>query len=207
MRFVENKVLVYTQLVLINNQRLHDLDKVAVGRNYSVICKRWTSEAMACIAESKIIRFMGNPGIRGGFSMHDPVFTTWLHLSMLVNLNTHLIIPKQLPVDAQHGEAINVNILPMCRPNNCNLQAVIGALEQKMLPQNHPAHYNEHANYRYNKSFGGCTEGKDTFFETHNSAHRLIEDHLLALNAKLYSCSCQMASLCENDYGYIAIGR
>jgi hypothetical protein len=52
MRFVENKVLVYTQLVVINNQRLCDLDKVAVGRNSSVICKRWTAEAMACKAES-----------------------------------------------------------------------------------------------------------------------------------------------------------
>jgi hypothetical protein len=39
MRFVENKVLVYTQLVVINNQRLCDLDKVAVGRNSSVIRK------------------------------------------------------------------------------------------------------------------------------------------------------------------------
>jgi hypothetical protein len=100
MRFVENKVLVYTQLVVINNQHLRDLDKVAVGRNSSVICKRRMVEATACIAGSKIIRFMGNPGIRGGFSMHDPVFTMWLHLSMLVNLNTPLIIPKQVPVDA-----------------------------------------------------------------------------------------------------------
>ncbi len=111
----------YTQLVVINNQRLRDLDKVAVGRNSSVICKRRTAEAMACIAESKIICFMGNPGIRGGFSMHDPVFTTWLHLSMLADLNTPLIIPNQVPVDARHGEAINVNIFPMRRPNNCNL--------------------------------------------------------------------------------------
>jgi hypothetical protein len=139
--------------------------------------------------------------------MHDPVFTMWLHCSMLVDLNMTLIIPKQVPVDAQHGEAIGVNILPMRHPNICNLQAVIGALKQKLLPQNHPAHHNEHANYCYYKSIGGYTEGKDTFFEMHNSACRLIEDHLLALNAKLYSCSCQMASLHENDLGYIAIGR
>jgi hypothetical protein len=63
MSFVENKVLVYTQLVVINNQCLYDLDKVAVGRNSSVIRKRQTAEAMACIAESKNILFMGNPGI------------------------------------------------------------------------------------------------------------------------------------------------
>ncbi len=121
MRFAENKVLVYEQLVVINNQCLRDLDKVAVGSNSSVICKRRTAEAMACIAESKIIPFMGNPGIRGGFSMHDPVFTTWLHLSMLVDLNMPLIIPKRVSVDARHAEAIDVNILPMHRPNNCNL--------------------------------------------------------------------------------------
>jgi hypothetical protein len=121
MRFVENKVLVYTQLVVINNQRLRDLDNVAVGRNSLVICKRRTAEAMACIVESKIICFMGNPEIRGGFSMHDPVRTRWLHLSMLVDLNTPLIIPKQVPVDVRHSEAIDVNILPMRCPNNCNL--------------------------------------------------------------------------------------
>ncbi len=79
------------------------------------------AEAMACIAEAKNIRFMGNLGIRGGFSMHDPVFTMWLHLSMLINLNMPLIIPNQVPVDVHHGEAINVNFLPIHRPSNCDL--------------------------------------------------------------------------------------
>ena len=36
--------------------------------------------------------------------------------------------------NAQHGEAINVIIIPICHPNICNLQAVIGALEKKLLP-------------------------------------------------------------------------
>ena len=64
--------------------------------------------------------------------MHDPVFTTWLYLPML---NTPLIIPKQVPVDARLGEAINVNILPIHHPNKCNLQDVIGTLEQKLMPK------------------------------------------------------------------------
>jgi len=46
---------------------------------------------MACIWEAKVIHFLGNPGIRvrGGFTMQNPVFITWLHLSMLMIFTHH----------------------------------------------------------------------------------------------------------------------
>jgi hypothetical protein len=160
---------------------------------------------MACIWETKIIRYSGNPGIRGGFTMQNPVFVTWLHLTMLIDIHTPLIIPNRVPVDARYGETINLDSLPIRRPNNCDLRAVCGALEQKLLPQNHPAHENEHANYRYYKSIGGYTEGANAIFETHNSAHRLIEDHLSVINGRLLHLTCLIAQLRENPDGYICI--
>jgi hypothetical protein len=77
---------------------------------------------MACIWEAKIIRYSGNPGIiRGGFTMQNPVFITWLHLTMLIDIHTPLIILNRVPVDARYGETINLDSLPIRRPNNCNL--------------------------------------------------------------------------------------
>jgi hypothetical protein len=160
---------------------------------------------MACISEAKLIRYSGNPGIRGGFTMQNPVFITWLHLSMLIDILTPLIIPNRVPVDARYGEAINLDSLPIHRPNNCDLRAVCGALEQKLLPQNHPAHENEHANYRYYESIGGYTEGANAIFEMHNSACRLIEDHLSVIKARLFHLTCIIATLRENPDGYICI--
>jgi hypothetical protein len=110
----------YAQLAVINGQRLCDFDMVAL-KNGSHIHKCWSTECMACIGEAKLIRFMGNPGIRGGFTMQNLVFTTWLHLSMLIDIQTPLVIPNQVPVDAHYGETIDLDFLPICRPNNCNL--------------------------------------------------------------------------------------
>ena len=183
-RNIEFKVLMYTQLAVLNNQHLRDFDMVVL-KNGPHICKCRSAECMACIWEAKLICYSGNPGIRGGFTMQNPVFITWLHLTMLIDIHTPLIIPNRVPVDARYGETINLDLLPICRPNNCDLQAVCGALEQKLLllPQNHPAHEYEHANYRYYESIGVYTEGANAIFETHTSACRLIEDHLSVINA------------------------
>ncbi len=40
---------------------------------------------------------------------------------MLVDIHTPLIIPNQVPVDALYGEAIDLDLLPIRCPNNCDL--------------------------------------------------------------------------------------
>jgi hypothetical protein len=203
-RNIEFKVLMYTQLAVLNNQRLCDLDKVVL-KDGSLICKCRSAKCMACIWEAKIIPQSGDPGIRGDFTMQNPVFITWLYLTMLIDIHTPLIIPNQVPVDARYGETINLNSHPICRPNNCNLQAVCGALEQKLLPQNHPAHENKHANYHYYESIGGYTAGANAIFEMHNSACRLIKDQLSVIDARLLHLTCTIARLRENHDGYVCI--
>jgi hypothetical protein len=92
-RNTEFRVLMYTQLAVIIRQRLCDFDTVAL-KNGPHICKCRSAECMACIWEAKLIRFSENPGIRGGFTMQNPVFITRLHLSMLIDIHTPLIIPN-----------------------------------------------------------------------------------------------------------------
>ena len=110
----------YTQLAVINSQCLRDFDTVAL-KNGPHICKCQSAECMACISEAKLICYLGNPGIRGGFTMQNPVFITWLHLTMLIDIHTPLIIPNRVPVDVRYGEAINLDLLPIRCPNNCDL--------------------------------------------------------------------------------------
>jgi hypothetical protein len=105
----------------------------------------------------------------------------------------------------RYGEIINLDSLPIRCPNNCNLRAVCGALEQKLLPQNHPAHKNEHANYPYYESIGGYTEGANAIFKMHNSTHRLIKDHLSVIDARLLHLTCTIATLRENHDGNVCI--
>jgi hypothetical protein len=112
----------YTQLAVLNNQCLRDFDTVVLINGGPHIRKCQSAECMACIWEAKIIRYSGNPGIRGGFTMQNPVFVTWLHLKFLIDIHTPLIIPNRVPVDARYGETINLDSsLPIRRPNNCNL--------------------------------------------------------------------------------------
>ena len=92
-RFIEFRVLVYTQLAVINRQRLHDFDTVAL-KNSPHICQCRSAECMASISEAKLICFLGHPEIRGGFTIQNPVIVTWLHLSMLIDIHTPLIIPN-----------------------------------------------------------------------------------------------------------------
>ena len=120
----------YTQLAVLNNQRLRDFDTVVL-RNGPHIRKCRSAECMACIWEAKIIRYSGNPGIRGGFTMQNPVFVTWLHLKFLIDIHTPLIIQNRVPVDARYGEVINLDSsLPIRRPNNCYLRAVVVPLNK-----------------------------------------------------------------------------
>ncbi len=58
---------------------------------------------------------------------------------------------------------------------------------------------------RLDWSLGGYTEGANAIFEMHNSARRLIEDHLSVINARLFHLTCNISAFHENPDGYIFI--
>ena len=53
--------------------------------------------------------------------MQNHVFIIWLHLSMLIDIHTPLIILNQVPVDERDDETFILDLLPIRCPNNCDL--------------------------------------------------------------------------------------
>ncbi len=151
---------------------------------------------MASLTEVKFLCYLGRPPNvpgnekSGCIPLDSPHFTTWLHLSMLIDFETPLINPACKPCGAIYGEVIDINSLPIRHPLECDLRAVCAILERKLLPPDHSANnesaYNLKLKKLYYKSIGGITEGSATLFTTHNSALGLIGDHIALLNAKVH---------------------
>jgi hypothetical protein len=177
-----------------------------------------TAECMASLTEAKFLCYLGRPPNvpgnekSGGISLDNPHFTTWLHLSMLIDVETPLINPACKPCDAIYGEIIDINSLPICRPLECDLRAVCATLERKLLPPDHPANnelaYNLKCKKLYYKLIGGITEGSATLFTMQNSALKLIGNHITLSNAKVHCITSQIALLREHKRtGYIMVDK
>jgi hypothetical protein len=173
---------------------------------------------MASLMEAKFLCYLGRPPSipnnekSGGIHLDNPHFTTWLHLSMLIDIQMPLINQDRKPCGAIYGEIIDINSLPIRRPHECDLQAVCAALEKKLLPPEHLANnesvYSLKLKKLYYKSIGGITEGSATLFTMHNSAHKLIVDHITFLNAEVHCITSQIASLHEHKMtGFIMVDK
>ncbi len=131
---------------------------------------------------------------------------------MLIDFETPLINPACKPHGAIYGEIIDINSLPICRPLECDLQAVCATLERKLLLPDHPANnelaYNLKLKKLYCKSIGGITKGSATLLTMHNSALKLIGNHITLFNAKVHSITSQIAPLREHKRtGYIMVEK
>ncbi len=90
---------------------------------------------MASLTEAKFLCYLGRPpnvpGNKksGGIPLDKPHFTTWLHLSMLIDFETPLINQARKPRGAIYGEIIDINSLPIRRPLECDLRAVCAPLK------------------------------------------------------------------------------
>ncbi len=100
---------------------------------------------MASRMEAKFLHYLGRPPSipnnekSGGIHLDNPHFTTWLHLSMLIDIQMPHINQDCKPRAAIYGEIIDINSLPIHCPLECDLQAVCAALERKLLPPEHPS--------------------------------------------------------------------
>jgi hypothetical protein len=173
---------------------------------------------MASLTEAKFLCYLGRPPSipgnekSGGIHLDNRHFTTWLHLSMLIDIQMPLINGDRKPRGAIYGEIIDINSLPIRRSLECDLQAICAALERKLLPPEHPANnesaYNLKLKKLYNKSIGGITEGSATLFMVHNSAQKLIGNHITFLNAKVHCITSQIVLLREHKMtGYIMVDK
>ncbi len=174
------------------------------------------AECIASLTEAKFLCYLERPPSApgneksGGIHLDNPHITTWLHLSMLIDIQTPLINQDCKPCVAIYGEIIDINSLPIRRPLECDLQAACATLERKLLPPEHPANnesvYNLKLKKLYYNSIGGITEGSATLFAMHNSARRLIGNHIAFLNGKVHCNTSQIALLREHKRtGYIMV--
>jgi hypothetical protein len=177
-------LIIYRQLLVINNQRIWNLDDAAVSSAVGGIHLCRTAECTACIAESKLLHYSGVPWCNGGFPIDSPEFVTWLlHLLMLINLCTPLANPHcGQPVTRNGAEIIDINLLPIRHPDEYDLRAVCISLKQKLLPTYHACYnrsrYNAKLRWKYYKSIGAYTGGGEALFQMHNAAHRFINPFL-----------------------------
>jgi hypothetical protein len=215
---LEKQLIIIQQLIVINKGQLHSFDEAAVQVDAAGMHSHCTAECMASLTEAKFLHYLGRPPSipdnekSGSIPLDNPHFTTWFHLSMLIDFKMTLINRARKSRGAIYGEIIDINSLPICRPLKCDLQAVCAALERKLLPPDHPANnesaYNLKLKKLYNKSIGGITEGSATLFMMHNSALKLIGDHIALLNAKVHCITSQIASLHEHKRtGYIMVDK
>ncbi len=82
---------------------------------------------MASLMKAKFLRYLGRPPSipsnekSGGIHLDNPHFTTWLHLSMLIDIQKSLINRDCKPRGAIYGEIIDINSLPIRHPHECDL--------------------------------------------------------------------------------------
>jgi hypothetical protein len=124
---LEKRLIIIQQLIVINEGQLCSFDEASVRVDAAGVRGHRTAECMASLTEAKFLCYLGRPPNvpgnekSGGIPLDNPHFTTWLHLSMLIDFETPLINPACKPRGAIYGEIIDINSLPICRPLECDL--------------------------------------------------------------------------------------
>ena len=183
---IERELIIFKTLIVINDARLRNFD------HYHDIRPVCTAECRASLVEVKLLRYLGRPPkgqTEGAICVDDPHFTSWLHVYMLTDIHSPLIDRNLRNVDTR-DDTIAVFSLPIPCPQQYCLRAVCDALIEVLLPPSHPAHHegsdhDQYIDHVYYESIGGVDEDGYCSFASHNSAHKLIDDHLQLLCANI----------------------
>jgi hypothetical protein len=124
---LEKRLIIIQQLIVINKGQLCSFDKSAVQVDATGMHRHCTAECMASLMEAKFLCYLGRPPSvpsnekSRGIHLNNSHFTTWLHLSMLIDIQMPLINQDHKPRGAIYGEIIDINSLPICCPHECDL--------------------------------------------------------------------------------------
>jgi hypothetical protein len=189
---IERELIIFTKLIVVNEAGLRHFDEHSL-RSASDVRPIRTAECRASLVEVKLLHYLGRPPkgqTEGAIHVDDDLhFTSWLHVYMLTDIHSPMIDCNLRNVDTQ-GDTIDVHSLPIRRPRQQCLRAVCDALQEVLLPPSHPAHHegsdhNQFIDRLYYQSIGGVDKDGSCSFASHNSAHKLIDDHLQWLCANV----------------------
>jgi hypothetical protein len=85
---LDQEIVIISQLHVINVQQLRDLDHLAVRWDTTGICSICQEECKSILIEIEMMQKMGTPVPFGGFPLMNLKFKMWLHLKMLMNMET-----------------------------------------------------------------------------------------------------------------------
>jgi hypothetical protein len=94
---LSKKLVTFSHLHVINVQRLSDLDHLAVKWNTTDICSIYQGGCKSILIEMEMMQKMGTPVPYGGFPLTNLKFKTWLHLKMLIDMETPLTNSNRPP--------------------------------------------------------------------------------------------------------------
>jgi hypothetical protein len=95
---LEQEIVILSQLQVINVQQLCDLDHLAMRWNTIDICYICQGECKSILIEMEMMQKMGTPVPYGDFLLTNLKFKTWLHLKMLINMETPLTNSNRPPL-------------------------------------------------------------------------------------------------------------
>ncbi len=175
---IKQEIVILSQPHVINVQRLHDLDRLAVRWNTTDIRSIHQGECESILIEMEMMAKMGTPVPYGGFPLMNLKFKTWLYLKMLIDTETPLTNSNRPPPVDCNGQDINMSAFPIQQPHPDYLRLVCHLIEHSLLPYiNCVIDHHEH------------------MFVMHNIAHLLCKGHLDDISALLLFHHLKLATL------------
>jgi hypothetical protein len=184
---LKQEIVIVSQLHVINVQRLRDLDRIAVRWKMTDICSICQGECKSILIEMEMMQKMETPVPYDGFPLTSLKFKTWLHLKMLVDIETPLTNSNcPSPVNCS-GQEINISAFPIQQPHPEDLHLVCRLIEHSLLPHiDRVIDHHEH------------------MFVTHNISHLLCKGHLDDISALLLFHHLKLATLKKDNTDLIS---
>jgi hypothetical protein len=181
-RDLKQEIVIFSELHVINVQRLRDLDYLAVRWNTTDIYSICQGECVSILIEMEMMSKMGTPVLYGGFLLTNLQFKTWLHLQMLINTETPLTNSNRPPPVDCNGQEIDMSAFQIQLPHPDDLHLICHLIEHSLLHHiKCVIDHNEH------------------MIVTHNIAHLLCKGYLDDISALFLFHHLKLATLKKDN--------
>jgi hypothetical protein len=178
----EQEIVIISQLHLVNVQQLRDLDYLAVRWGTTDICSICKEEYESILIKMEMMQKMRTPVPHGGFPLTNLKFKTWLHLKMLIKMETPLTNSSCPPPVDCNGQEIDMSAFSIRQAHSDDLRIVCPLFERSLLPH-----------------IDCVIDHHEHMFMMHNIAHLFCKGHLDDILALLLFHHLKLATLKEDN--------